>query len=360
MNYRFILRGILCLIGIALILPLLGFGAMALKLPITISGIGYLFGSALALIGLILAPWPHRHPFVVAILGVAIIAFVAVTRIIFVKQAVDPSFRMIALPVVQETGWINYLIDEQDSLIFGEALFHSIGGDSPIEHEGLTSALFEDYSKMRQAQGAYPSPFVSTYLNLQGPTHFDAVVIEPEASQRPEFAVIFLHGYMGNVTAQCWEISRAMQEFRAITVCPSTDWRGDWWTSDGQTIIKETFEYLRGRGIRKFFLGGFSNGGLSINRLLDELRGEKGLQGLIFIDGAEDGVRIREAGLPVLIIQGTQDERIPVDGVRHIVQEVGESGTYVELDADHFLIMKRPVQVQQAIVQWLEKFESKK
>jgi pimeloyl-ACP methyl ester carboxylesterase len=86
-----------------------------------------------------------------------------------------------------------------------------------------------------------------------------------------------------------------------------------------------------------------------------ELKNEKGLAGLIFIDGVQDGFGIRETGLPVLIIQGTQDERVPAGAVRQIAEVIGDSGTYVELNSDHFLIMKIPEQVQNAITDWLEK-----
>jgi alpha/beta superfamily hydrolase len=105
-------------------------------------------------------------------------------------------------------------------------------------------------------------------------------------------------------------------------------------------------------------LGGFSNGGFSISRLASQLGNEQGLRGLFFIDGITDGAGIRETGLPVLIIQSIQDERVPVTGTRSIAETIGNSGTYVELDGDHFIIMKRPGLVQNAIVKWLERLEA--
>jgi pimeloyl-ACP methyl ester carboxylesterase len=63
---------------------------------------------------------------------------------------------------------------------------------------------------------------------------------------------------------------------------------------------------------------------------------------------------VRATGLPVLVIQGTNDERIPVESARQFAAEIGERATYVELEADHFLIMKQPQQVQEAIRAWLE------
>jgi pimeloyl-ACP methyl ester carboxylesterase len=293
-------------------------------------------------------------------IGIIIIASVASQRLVLVSQDTAPSISMITLPPGKEARWVNYMIDEQDSLIFGEALFNLIGGDSPNEHQNIADALLADYSEMRATQRLFPSPIVSTYLNLQSPTHFDVIVIEPEVDHPPEFAVIFLHGYMGNVTAQCWEIAQAVKILGGVTVCPSTGWRGDWWQPKGQAILQATFEYVRGRGIQKFYLGGFSNGGSGISRLAPQLKDEPGLSGLIFIDGIHNGAGIRETGLPVLIIQGAQDERMLAAQARQIAKEIGTQGTYVELNGDHFLIMKQPDLVQNAIAQWLEKFEQRK
>jgi pimeloyl-ACP methyl ester carboxylesterase len=352
-----IFRFLLCLTGIILALPLLIITVTAFQLPITNSGIGYLFGGLLLVLGLILAPLTRKNSLLLGISGTVLVVVIITVKLIFAQQSNTQSIKMITLPQGKSSRWIGYLIDEQDSLIFGETLFHRIGGDSVNEHENITSTLFADYSKMRSDQRVVASPFLNTYLNLQNPAHFDAVVIEPEKNQPAEFAVVFLHGYMGNVTAQCWEIAQAVKVFGAVTVCPSTDWTGAWWEPQGRAILQETFQYVRGRGIQKFYLGGFSNGGLSINRLASQLKGENGLAGLIFIDGIQEAETIRDTGLPVLVIQGTQDERVRVEGVRQVVSAIGSSATYVEFDADHFLIMKQSDQVQSAIVRWLEKFE---
>ena len=142
--------------------------------------------------------------------GVVGIAFVAGGRLVLASQDGNSSIRVVTLPQGRETRWINYIIDEQDSLIFGEAIFHAIGGDSAREHEQLTTALQRAYSEMRATQQIFASPIVSTYLNLQQAASFDAVMISPENMRHPDTAIIFLHGYMGNVTAQCWEIAEAV------------------------------------------------------------------------------------------------------------------------------------------------------
>ena len=258
---------------------------------------------------------------------------------------------MITLPEGKGPRWLSSIIDEQDGLIFGEELFHHIGGDSIREHEGLIPAFVTAYSGMK-SQGMFPTPLVNTYLNIQQPNAFDAVVIEPK--EPPKFGVIFLHGYMGNVTAQCWEVAQAVKELGGVTICPSTEWTGQWWKPRGHEILKLTFAYLREQGISKIYLGGFSNGGFSMGRLASELGNEHGLAGLFFIDGFMNGTVIRELNLPVLIIEGTQDERVPPAIAKSFAAEVGDLGTYVEIDSDHFLIIKQPKQIQNVIASWLK------
>lgn len=43
-----------------------------------------------------------------------------------------------------------------------------------------------------------------------------------------------------------------------------------------------------------------------------------------------------------------------------VAEEIGDLGTYVELNGDHFLIMKQPTLVQNVLAQWLEQFEERK
>jgi pimeloyl-ACP methyl ester carboxylesterase len=348
-------RYILCFLGFILALPLLAFIVMVFKLPITTSGFGYLLGAILAVSGLILAPKTSRY-YVPVLSGILLVIVIASIRLFLVENT-DFQLKVITLPQARKTSWINTLIDEQDNLVFGEALFHRIGGDSDSEHENLASAFADVYSEMRE-EGNFSSPIVSTYLHLQTPSRFDAVVIGSEG--KAQFGVVFLHGYMGNVTGQCWVVAQAVKELGGVTICPSTVWTGAWWQPDGQLILQNTFSYLWEHGIQRIYLGGFSNGGFSIGRLAADLKNEKGLSGLIFIDGFMNGETIRNLGLPVLIIEGTQDTRVPVTAARQFVEEVGDLGTYVELNSDHFLIMKQPTMVRNTIVKWLEQYEAAK
>lgn len=350
----------LFLLGLLLALPMVALTFMSFNLPVTISGIGYMLGCLLSVAGLITAPWGGKYSSILLLCGVIVIAVVAGTRLVQAGRHKASNLRVVTLPQGKESRWINTIIDEQDNLIFGEALFHRIGGDSPGEHEGLAAAFQTAYSNIRATQEVFASPVLSTYLNLQRPSSFDAVIMEPAAKQNAETAIIFLHGYMGNVTAQCWEIAQAVEKIGAVTVCPSTDWTGQWWQPEGEAILQATFRYLRGEGREKFYIGGFSNGGFGVSRLVSQVGIEDGLSGLFFINGIADGGRIRETRLPVLIIQGAQDERVPAGAVRQVAETIGDQATYVELEGDHFMIIKQPEPVQEALATWLQSREATK
>jgi pimeloyl-ACP methyl ester carboxylesterase len=347
-NPSMTLKYFLCLCGVILAMPLLALIALACILPISTSGIGYLFAGSLGIAGLILAPWMRHYRLFIAS-GLLLLIFIAGARIIMGEPS---NLRMIILPQEKGPRWLSYIVDEQDGIIFGEAFFHLIGGDSRNEHADLTSSLFAVYSEMRMDGAVFPSPVVSTYLNLQQPASFDAITIEPQ--DRPEFAIIFLHGFMGNVSSQCWVIAQPVKELGGMTICPSTGWQGQWWQPTGQAILQNTFDYLHAQGIQKIYVGGFSNGGFGLSRIASQFEDEQGLSGLFFIDGFANGTAMKEMGLPVLIIQGTLDERVPLSSGRQFADEVGNLGTYVEIDSDHFLIMKQPGQAQKALAEWLE------
>jgi len=340
------------MLGIILTVPFLAVLILATILPITISGIGYLLALFLMITGLVMAPKMQRY-YLVITAGLVVFILIVSIRIVTGKSNSSSVICSITLPHQKGTRELNYILDEQDSLIFGEMLFHLIGGSSAEEHDGITQTLYQDYSEIRRLQKIIPSPVINTYFGLQSPNAFDVVIIKPEVNRHPGVGVIFLHGFMGNVTAQCWEIAQAASQVGMATVCPSTDWQGRWWEPHGEAILESTFEYLKLQGINKIYLGGFSNGGFGISRPATQLMNKEELVGIFLIDGFTNGREVAKIGVPVLIIQGTSDERVPVSAGRQFADEIGNVGTYEEMEGDHFLIMKQPAQVQNIISTWL-------
>jgi esterase/lipase len=350
------IRSIIRLAGILLALPILGLLALALFTPITSWGLAYVAAFALLAIGLIAIPRWRRAS--LALIAIALFGLIGIASIrwVSVTQREEATVRMVTLPNGRGARWIDTLIPEQDAVLFGETFMRLLGGVTAQEHEGLAPAMVAAYAEMDGSEGVTASPVISTYLGLQQLSAFDLVVIEPE-SDIPTAGVIFLHGFMGNVTLQCWELAQAIQEVNAVTACPSTGWIGDWWTPQGEAEIRATFEYLRGRGIERIYLGGFSNGGDGVGRLVSKLASEEGLSGLFFIAGVSNSQSVKETGLPVLVIQGKNDERMHVEGARQFVNALGNQASYIELEADHFLIVKQAEPVQAALADWLRQRE---
>ena len=203
-------------------------------------------------------------------------------------------------------------------------------------------------------QGVTPlSPFLTTYLNQQNPTNFDIVIAEPDSGTPPKTGIVFLHGSGGNFTVQCWLMATAGDYIDAVTVCPSTEPSGSWWNSKGQSILQETLIYLQQRGVERIYLAGLSNGAIGASRLADQLKNN--LEGLILISGADPNAAITE--LPVLVLHGKYDERIPVSIMERYASAAGPTATYHLLEGDHFLLLKQVDQVQEVIIDWLRQQE---
>jgi pimeloyl-ACP methyl ester carboxylesterase len=207
---------------------------------------------------------------------------------------------------------------------------------------------------MRAEDATALSPFLSTALGWQQPESFDLFVTTSSSSTSQRSGVIFLHGFGGNYAMQCWLFARAAQRSRMSTLCPSVSWRGDWWTAQGEAIVKRTIQQFRQAGVERIYLAGLSNGALGASRLAPRLGTP--LAGLILISGADPDAAA--PSMPVLIIEGTQDERMPVELVQRFASKAGANATLRLFDSDHFLLAKRPDEVQQVIADWLAKQEA--
>ena len=76
-----------------------------------------------------------------------------------------------------------------------------------------------------------------------------------------------------------------------------------------------------------------------------------GLAGLILISGADPNAEITH--LPVLLIHGIQDERIPARIAERYAQAAGEAATLSVLDGDHLVLLKQADAAQATIRDWL-------
>jgi pimeloyl-ACP methyl ester carboxylesterase len=333
--------------------------------------LGFVVLGAVALVALLgaLAPWSQSGWFALGIVALAALALIIeepkprrglalvsllLLLILLVFRIVGAGDGMIAmhtLPGGDSARWLARLVDEQDLALVGARVLARQWRLPADERERLVPAMREAYGLMRRDDVVTPSPVLDTLLGRQGPAAFDTLVIEPRAEPKPEvpmkFAVLFLHGYAGSFTLECWLVARAAREIGALTVCPATDFSGHWQGAAGERLVRASLDYLTGRGIKRVFLAGLSNGAVGASALAS--RFASSLEGLILISGAPVGGG--NAGLPTLLVHGTHDTVTPVAAARAFAERT--HATFAGFDGGHFVLLTKRVEARQAIIDWL-------
>jgi hypothetical protein len=340
-------RYLLFAFGVLISLPLLAFVLLLPGTPVSLVGIIYLTSYALIILGMIFAPWQSHRASACILAGITITLLTLAIRITFPPSG--KQMNMISLPSRSGPRLLNRIFNEQDVVLFGAQVAPYVGAVSSREKESLNLKFSEAFHEMN-AQGVTSlSPFLTTYLGQQKPNSFDAIIAEPTTGTQSKNSIIFLHGFGGNFTLQCWLVATPANQIDAVTVCPSTGPSGSWWNSQGQSILEQTIVYLHQRGMERIYLAGLSNGAIGASVLAEEF--EQDIKGLILISGADPGATITE--LPVLVVHGKYDERIPVSVMEQYVYAAGPHATYHLFEGDHFLLLKQAEQVQAVIAIWL-------
>ncbi len=306
----------------------------------SLSGLGY-SGSLVLLAGAAMFGSPRARRGV-ALSGVALFATTAGLRLAFAEHG--RHIRMIT-PSNGRARWVNRLVDEADLAVNAARALARVplvpDPDVPL----LAGVMRDAYARMRDAEGATPSPVVATYSGLEAPGQCD--VLELGDIEGSTGVVVFLHGYAGSFTLPCWVVSLAAADAGFATVCPATRWVGDWWSADGEATLRETVGRLHARGVRRIVLAGLSNGGVGASLLAARMRGT--FDGLIVISGASPAALLPHA--PVLAVQGAHDAQISASVVRAYAARVG--GQYISLDSGHFALLLREEDARRAITSFL-------
>jgi pimeloyl-ACP methyl ester carboxylesterase len=284
-------------------------------------------------------------------LGLVALLLLALLLIVRIVGAGDGMIAMRTLPSGESARWLARLVDEQDLALAGARMLAMRWPLPASERQRLVPAMREAYVEMRRDDVFSPSPAVDTFLGRQVPSAFDTLVIEPRAEPKPgvpmKFGVIFLHGYAGSYTLECWLVARAAREIGALTVCPATDFSGHWRGESGERILRATLDYLHARGIKRVFLAGLSNGALGARALAP--RFASSLEGLILISGAP--ATGDNGGLPTLVVHGSEDTMTPVAAARAFAERT--HATYAGFEGGHFVLLVRRTETREAIVNWL-------
>ena len=276
-------------------------------------------------------------------------ALLAILLVVRLVGGAEGMIRMVTLPHGSSSRWLGRLIDEQDVGLAGARVLAWQWRLPPDERRQLLPAMHDAYVDMRRDDVFTPSPVLDTLLARQGPDAFDTLVIEPRAESipAPKYGVIFLHGFAGSYTLECWLVAKAARTVGALTVCPATDFSGHWRGEAGESILRATLDYLRGRGIKRVFLAGLSNGAAGASVLAP--RFASFLTGLILISGAP--AQGGNAGLPTLVVHGTDDTVASAVSARAFATRT--HSTYTSFEGGHFVLLVRRAEIRDAIASWL-------
>lgn len=327
--------------------------ALVLSGAPTWSGVAYLLGVGILLVGLMTLPsdengkpaprtvfgktWPR---------GVSRAGLVAVFAVAFVRCCSAGEGN--TMHMATSARLVDRLVDERDIALSGTRVLVA-GGMLRDDRAEVVDAMRASYKQLSSEEGDAPSPVAATYLGLQSPDAYDMVVIEPAVPPGdpvlpPTTAIVFLHGYAGNFALPCWQVADAVKGLNVVTACPSTRWVGDWASANGEKTLRDVVKVLHERGIAKIVLAGLSNGGYGASRLAPKMRGT--FAGLVLISGAT--AEAGDPGCAVLLLHGNKD------GMASYGEAVGYRANHpgaqlVTLQAGHFAMMVRRKEANAAL-----------
>ncbi|MEO8801451.1 MAG: alpha/beta hydrolase [Polyangiaceae bacterium] len=329
-------------IGIFLAILATPLALLAVTTPVSNVGLAYVIGSAIVIVGMLTAPKRVSRMKGVVRAGLGLIALTVLFRLAFAGHG-----KTITMICGQGgTPLLDRLLPESDVATTSARAVIIAGVLPSNDTKSLVPTLRASFLRMDEEEGSTPSPIVRTMLKLQTKATYDVIEI-PAALPHATDAVLFLHGYGGNFTLQCWAIAKASKLANATTFCPSTRLSGDWWQADGPAIVTDMLAKLRARGFERIVLAGLSNGGIGASRLTASYK--KNIVGLLLVSGADPDAE--PSGVPTIAFQGSRDGMMPPSHVRSYAEKTG--ATYVELDGTHFLLLEKLDEMTNAMGEWL-------
>lgn len=334
---------LLFVLGLLLGLPLLALCGLTVAGPPSLETAIFSIAVAIAVGGALAAPWRRTRPLVVGALAVALL-------VVGYRHFAAASSRTITVSTGPHGGaprWIDRMAPERDVALGGTFLLMATGR-MPRDQPGLIDALRDGYSRMRRSEGPVPSPIVGTFLFGQSADEHSLLRIAPPRHEPPEAVVVFLHGFIGNVTLICWQVAQAANPIGIDVVCPSADWSARWSEPEGRAIVERTVASLRAQGARRVYLAGLSAGAIGASRLARRLD----VDGVILISGASPGAQAPRK--PVLVLQGRRDRLTPATPARAYARSAGARGTYEEHpEAGHWLVLSDHEWTTERLRRWL-------
>jgi hypothetical protein len=228
---------------------------------------------------------------------------------------------------------------------------HWLGKTSQLDDDEaaqLPEILQQAFERMDPSADDVPTPAIGTYLGLQSAEHFDTLVLRPPPGRvASDAALIFLHGYAGNFYVYCWEVAQAAAAANLMTLCPSLDASGAWWSPEGEKTLRATLDYAHRTGMNRIYLAGLSNGAAGASVLA--LSHARELSGLVLISGTRAE---QPPPLPTLVVQGAADRMMSAGTARAYARRSAQA-QYRQIPGGHFILLSRHTQVRPLIGDFL-------
>jgi pimeloyl-ACP methyl ester carboxylesterase len=181
---------------------------------------------------------------------------------------------------------------------------------------------------------------------------------------QPTPVLVFFHGSGGLFKAYIWILSHVADRLGFVVVAPSYG-LGNWQAGASKASLDAALAAASRVATidrSRIHLAGLSNGGLAVSQLAG-LEGSQ-FRSMIFLSPVFDAGEIRGPSfaaqcrdLPVLVLTGGLDDRVPLRWVEANVEDMAQAGARVHLesipDADHFLFFSHRKQVVDVMESWL-------
>lgn len=334
------MKGLFSILGLLAVLPgLYIFSLLVRGGAVTAWAWLWMLVYALVTLGLFWLQTEPRRAKILLAIGLTLTAITIGLRSRGAKTT--PLGAQLTLPAGTPGRFINRLGVEAD---LGTMLFIAFSDVGAIHRESASRAwshLRSLYRTMRvdSDYAPIPSPVASNILAMGSPDGFESLVFNPPAEGRAPRAIVYLHGYGGQMKLPCWMLARRMPD--ALVVCPTVGLRGEWALDSAQAIFSRSIDYARERS-QAVYTVGQSSGGTGLLRFINRnLMGH--IDGVVLISGFDENYYddLRRSNIPVLILHGQNDARTPaftveglanVNRVRNIEMPGGEFLMYENQD----------------------------
>jgi hypothetical protein len=260
--------------------------------------------------------------------------------------------RTATLPGDGTGRWLGRLFEESDLALLGFTALTDLGVVRKEEARAARPLLKAAYRTMRQDPDfqSVPTPLVASLVNLSGPGHIEAVLVNPPPpGEQSERTIVVLHGLGGALNLPCYLLARQLTN--AFVVCPSVGVAADWGLDRGARVFEEVLTWVQPRS-RSVCVVALSRATLGAQRLLAR-RMLGHVAGAVLVSGFDEDEfdAIRRSDIPLLLIRGTNDVRTPRFDLQGQFAHLAHVHT-LELEGGHYVFLEQQGEVLDQIDQF--------